>query len=227
MTKEIVKDIIQWDVVSWKKALDFWDQNIDWDSVNTGLELGGREGGLSLWLGLKGVDTICSDLKDVKNTANALHLKHSITSKIQYQDIDATNIPYENHFDVIVFKSIIGGIGSNDNYENQKKVFDEIYKALKPGGKLLFAENLIGSRIHQKVRKRFVNWGNSWRYPSIDEMNELMKDFSSIEMKTNGVLATFGRNEKQRNFLSSIDNSILNRICPSSWKYISYGIAVK
>lgn len=227
MKAEIIKDVIQWDVKSWSKALDYWEKNIDWNSVETALELGGREGGLSLWLGSKGIHTICSDLKNVKETAEPLHIKHKVTSFISYEDIDATNIPYENHFDVIVFKSIIGGIGSNDNYEIQQKVFKEIYKALKPGGKLLFAENLIASSFHQKLRKKFVNWGSSWRYLSVLEMNELMQDFTSVDLKTTGFLGTFGRNEKQRNILSTIDNVVFNKACPKKWKYIAYGIATK
>lgn len=227
MTKELTKDIIQWDVKSWSEALLYWDQNIDWDKIKNGLELGGREGGLSLWLALKGKETICSDLNGVKNTAEPLHLAHNVSSFIKYQDIDATNIPYENHFDIIVFKSIIGGIGRNNNFEIQQKVFKEIHKALKPGGKLLFAENLIASPFHQQLRKKYVKWGNSWRYLSIEEMKELLKDFSTFDLKTTGVASTFGRNENQRNFLSSIDQIVLNKVCPESWKYISYGIAEK
>lgn len=227
MTKKLTKDIIQWDVKSWSKALSYWDSNIEWDKVQNALELGGREGGLSLWLALKGKTTVCSDLKDVKNTAEHLHLRHNISSLIKYQDIDATNIPYENNFDVIVFKSIIGGIGRNDNYEIQQKVFKEIYKALKPGGKLLFAENLIASSFHQRMRKRFVNWGSTWRYVSIKEMEEFLKDFSSYKINTTGILGTFGRNERQQNLLSTIDELILNKVCPNNWKYISYGVAEK
>jgi SAM-dependent methyltransferase len=143
MTEEFKKDIIQWDIKSWSKALGYWDNNIDWSKVNNGLELGGRQGGLSLWLALKGKQTICSDLKDVKSTAEKLHLKYNVSSLVQYQDIDATNIPYENHFDIVVFKSIIGGVGSNDNYKIQQKVFNQIYKALKPGGKLFLLKTLL------------------------------------------------------------------------------------
>ncbi len=227
MTKELTKDIIQWDIKAWSKALSYWDSKIEWEKINSGLELGGSKGGLSLWLALKSKPTICSDLKDVKDTAEPLHLRYNVSSLIQYQDIDATDIPYENQFDIIVFKSIIGGIGRNDNFEIQKKVFKEIHKALKPGGKLLFAENLIASPLHQLFRKRFVNWGSSWRYVSVNEIKELLSDFSSCEIKTTGVLGTFGRNEGQRNFLSSIDELILNRVCPDNWKYISYGIAEK
>ena len=114
MTKELQKDIIQWDIRSWSKALTFWEDHVDWENVENGLELGGHEGGLSLWLALKEKTIVCSDLKDVKSTAEKLHLKHGVSSFITYQDIDATNIPYENHFDIIVFKSIIGGIGRDN-----------------------------------------------------------------------------------------------------------------
>ncbi len=227
MAKEIIKDIIQWDIKSWSRALEYWESNIDWSKIQNGLELGGREGGLSLWLALKGKTMVCSDLTDVKQTAEKLHVKHNLSALITYQDIDATDIPYENHFDIIVFKSIIGGIGRDGNHENQKKAFREIFKALKPGGQLLFAENLIASPFHQRLRKRFVNWGSSWRYVSMEEMNEFLKDFSSYEIKATGVLGSFGRSESQRNFLSTIDQALLNKVCPDSWKYISYGIAVK
>ena len=227
MTEELKKDIIQWDIKSWSKALEYWENNIDWSRIQNGLELGGRQGGLSLWLALKGKEVVCSDLHDVKSTAEKLHLKYHVTSLVAYQDIDATNIPYENHFDIIVFKSIIGGIGSNDNYKIQQKVFNQIYKALKPGGKLLFAENLIASPLHQRLRKKFVNWGSTWRYVSIKEIKECLKDFSSYDIQSTGILGTLERNESQRNFLSNIDSIILNKICPSNWKYIAYGIATK
>jgi hypothetical protein len=51
--------------------------------------------------------------------------------------------------------------------------------------------------------------------------------FKKYSIKTTGVIATFGRNELQRNFLAFIDKFILNYICLDSWKYISFGIAEK
>jgi SAM-dependent methyltransferase len=227
MTKELTKDIIQWDVKSWSKALSYWDSKVEWNKIQHSLELGGREGGLSLWLALKGKSVVCSDLKDVQKTAEQLHKRHQVSTWITYQDIDATNIPYEEYFDLIVFKSIIGGIGRNDNYKNQHKVFKEIYKALKPGGKLLFAENLAASAVHRRLRKRFVQWGSSWRYVSLDEMKEFLSDFSYYDIKATGLLGTFGRTERQRNVLSAVDDLVLNKICPDRWKYICYGIAEK
>jgi len=40
--KKITKDILQWDVKSWSKALDYWDNYIEWDKMKIGIELGGR-----------------------------------------------------------------------------------------------------------------------------------------------------------------------------------------
>lgn len=227
MTDKIKNDIIQWDIKSWNRALQYWERNIEWNKINNALELGGRKGGLSLWLALKNKQVICSDLKDVKATAGDLHKRYKVSELIQYRDIDATDIPYENFFDIVVFKSIIGGIGRGNNIEIQQKVFREIYKALKTGGKLLFAENLIASPLHQQLRKKFLNWGGSWRYVSINEMREFLKEFSTISMQTTGVLGTFGRTEGQRSILATVDNVIMNRLCPDSCKYIVYGIATK
>ena len=165
MSDQLLKDVIQWDVKSWSKAVKYWEKNVDWSTVQHGLELGGREGGLSLWMALKGVKVVCSDLKEVETTAKPLHDTYAVLDLVSYEDIDASAIPYENHFDVIVFKSIIGGIGRNDNFELQKKVFSEIHKALKPGGKLLFAENLTASSIHKKNAKTGCKLGQFLALP--------------------------------------------------------------
>ncbi len=227
MNKELTKDIIQWDTASWSKALNFWEKHVDWGQVQTGLEIGGREGGLALWLALKGIHTVCSDLQDTEATAKSLHTRHKVTKLITYQDIDATNIPYENHFDVIAFKSIIGGIGRNSNIEMQRKAFEQMHKALKPGGTLLFAENLIASPVHQRLRSKFVNWGESWRYVSIDEMHAFLKIFSSHKIESTGFLGALGRSEGQRQMLAKADKLIFNRVVPKNWNYISFGVAVK
>jgi SAM-dependent methyltransferase len=227
MPSQITKDILQWDVKSWSKVLNYWDTEINWNSVQNGLELGAREGGLSLWLALKGKMTTCSDIENIENTASNLHTKYNLSSLIKYQNIDATDIPYEDFFDIIVFKSIIGGIGRTGNSEKQQIVFDQIYKALKPGGKLLFAENIIASPMHQCLRKRFTDWNDYWQYLSVNQINQFLEAFSSVQIKTNGFLGTFGRNESQRSMLATVDNIFFNKICPPNWKYIAFGIAEK
>lgn len=227
MDKALVKDIIQWDIDTWGEVISFWEKEVDFSKKGNALELGGHQGGLSLWLALKGFNVVCSDLINVKQTAQPLHQKHKVSHLIEYQDIDATHIPYKNHFDVIVFKSILGGIGRQNNIGAQQQTFDEIYKALKPGGVLLFAENLVASGFHRLMRRSFVKWGDSWRYVSIHEMEIFLKDFNKTHYQTTGFLAAFGRTEKQRSILAKLDKLVMNPISPKKWNYMIYGIAKK
>jgi SAM-dependent methyltransferase len=226
MDKQLMRDIVQWDIQSWSKAILFWDKKIDWSSVNTCLELGAREGGLSLWLALKNKQVICSDIV-ISKEAEQLHLKYKVADKIEYETIDAAGIPYEDYFDVIVFKSVLGGIGKNNNYRLQEQAVNEMYKALKPGGKLLFAENLRLSVLHDVIRKIFRQWGSKWRYVSLQEINTLMKKFSTVDIATTGFLSVFGKNEPQREILAAVDEQLFNKLVPQRWHCIAYGIAEK
>jgi SAM-dependent methyltransferase len=226
--KYIQKDIIEWDYVNWSEAIAFWHRK---SSIHRGeskaLELGARNGGLSLWLASLGCDVICSDINGPSEIARKLHRKYKLDSKITYTEMDATAIPYENTFDIIIFKSVLGGIGRNNQMELQIKTFNQIYKALKPGGELFFAENLIASPIHQFFRRRFVRWGSEWRYVSRKEIMDWTSNYSEIKLKSVGFLGAFGRNEWQRDLLGTLDRIFFNYTIPDSWKYIIIGVARK
>lgn len=224
---KFIKDILGWDILSWQAALTFWEKSVPWKDVKLALELGANKGGLSLWLARKNIQVVCSDINSPQEIAQALHLKYKVEKNISYEKINALSIPYQNYFDLIVFKSILGGIGRNNQFEHQKQCIRQIHQALKPGGLFLFAENLTASTLHRFARKNFVSWGKDWRYVSLKEIPELMQNFSDYEIKTTGFLAAFGRSEKQRMLLAKIDNLAFNKIIPCSWQYIVYGIAIK
>jgi 2-polyprenyl-3-methyl-5-hydroxy-6-metoxy-1,4-benzoquinol methylase len=96
---ELIKDIIEWDIVNWSKAIDYWESHIILEDKNYKcLELGGRRGGLSLWLALKNNHVICSDLYNPKDSATDLHNKYQVNSRINYEAIDATQIHYKIKF---------------------------------------------------------------------------------------------------------------------------------
>ena len=220
-------DVMQWDIVNWSVTLPFWEAQVDWAHARRALELGGREGGLSLWLAHRGVDVVCSDLENVATTAAPSHRKFGVEDHVTYEDIDATQIPYENEFDLIVFKSILGGIGRGGNNAAQQAVIDQAFKALKPGGTLLFAENLIASPAHRFLRRRFVKWGDYWHYVSMPGMKNFLQAYTGVQVRTTGVLGTFGRSEGQRRVLGKVDQALLNRVVPAEWRYIAYGVARK
>ncbi|GLI52417.1 hypothetical protein [Thermodesulfovibrio yellowstonii] len=120
----------------------------------------------------------------------------------------------------------MGAISRDNKDENKKLFIYQIYKALRKGGFLVFAENLEGSIFHMLGRKYFVKWGKSWNYLKYDEIHELFKCFSEFHFKTYGFLGAFGRNEKQREILGILDRFIV-KLTLSKWHYIIFGVAKK
>lgn len=220
------KDFIIWDTINWSKAIKFWENNTAVEGKSYAcLELGSNQGGLSLWLSQKGNQVICSDLESPAELASAYHGMFGVDN-ITYEAIDATNIAFHNHFDIIIFKSMLGGASRGGNDENKKIVLQSIHNALKPGGKLLFAENLEASGIHRFLRKLFIKWGKDWNYLRYKEVDELFSLFSDVKYKSAGFFGTFGRSESHRRFLGRID-SMTAFLIPKSSRYILIGIAEK
>jgi SAM-dependent methyltransferase len=223
-TDELLK-YVEWDVRNWGVALDFWlahsGKRLSECKV---LEIGTNTGRLSLWLASKGAKVVCSDVNRVRREAVELHEASDLAHLIEHQTIDATSIPYTEEFDIVVFKSVIGAI---DTKEAQAKAVGEMHKALKKDGELFFAENLVASPMHMFFRRKMISWGETWRYVTIEEMNEFLAPFSEKKLRTIGFAGTFGRSEAQRNLLALGDRLIFERIVPESWKYIIAGVARK
>ncbi|HBK70690.1 MAG TPA: class I SAM-dependent methyltransferase [Flavobacteriaceae bacterium] len=227
MSKLDIKDVIGWDVINWSKALKYWENKVDLKNKEYNcLELGARSGGLSLWLACQGNNVICSDLYSPKETAKQIHNKYSISHRITYSSLNATEINCKNEYDIVAFKSILGGINNSDNENLKEKVVSEIYQSLKPSGKLLFIENLEATGFHRFMRNRFVKWSGGWNYLKFSEIEPLFKDFKKVNYYTVGFFGTFGRNEIQREYLGKIDN-ILGIIIPKKYRYVVFGIAEK
>jgi SAM-dependent methyltransferase len=151
------------------------------------LDLGARDGGLSLYLAEKGMRVVCSDLQGPTPAARTLHERYGVGDLVEYRTVNAADMPFgDGRFDVVVFKSILGGIGTSLNYAAIQAAMGEICRVLKPGGLLLFAENQRGSRFHQRARSLFVPWGNTWYYVASQELVELLSVFGSCEIRTYG-----------------------------------------
>ncbi|MEX1241544.1 MAG: class I SAM-dependent methyltransferase [Cyclobacteriaceae bacterium] len=223
-----IADCVEWDIVNWSKALTFWERKFNLqDKGFECLELGSRSGGLSLWMAEKGNNVICSDLENPEAQARKLHQRYSMRGRIEYEALDATNIPYENRFDLIMFKSILGGVSRDGKSHLNKVVIDQIYKALKVGGKLLFAENLEASKFHRFLRRKLVRWGSSWNYLKIADVSELFEKFTDVDYEATGFLGSFGINESQRKILGRLDTVLFDRIVTDDMKYILFGVATK
>lgn len=218
-------DIVGWDVRTWAKAVDYWRTELP-DSAGPlrCLEIGAGPGGPSLWLALAGHEVICSNFQNTREQASPLHERFGIDS-IAYEDIDANNIPYENEFDLVVFKSVLGGAAATA--EAQAGVIRQIHAALKPGGTLLYAENLRGTWVHRLARAIAYRLRRaSWRFVSPQELRGMLAVFDRHEFRATGFLSLFGVTESQRAALAAVDDAVFARV-PATWCYVGFGKAIK
>lgn len=235
MNKELLKDIIEWDIINWSKALKYWQPFVDKVKEKKDakvLTLAERKGGLALWLGSQGVKNICSDYGAPYPIAHELHEKHGVKDLIEYADISIFEIPYpDNTFDLICCKSVIGGLKFDYNdtstrtLDNQKKALDEILRVLKPGGVFLGAENMEGSWFHKMIRNS-KGKQHGWRYLKPDELPYLFEGYSNVNLKYYGLAGTLWPVNAINNIAGAFD-SVLSPIMPKSSKYISFIVATK
>jgi len=223
-----VSDIVEWDALNWAKALGFWNRYLPQSLAGMrALEVGARHGGLSLYLATRGCNVTCTDLYGPTDIGRERHRAYGVADRLTYGSLDVTHIPFADaSFDIVVFKSLLGEVGWNGNPRRQQEAIDEMHRVLKPGGWLLVAENIRGSRLHMFLRRKFVPWGNQWRYVSIDEMRGFISRFSSYRYVTYGFWGTFGRSERQRRLLHLLD-VVTNPLLPETSRYILFGCAVK
>jgi SAM-dependent methyltransferase len=222
-------DVIGWDVRNWSRALELWSVALSSQGKNVHcLELGcGRNSSLALWLAALGNRVVCSDRDGVPEEIRAAHARYSLAHRVSYATVDARAIPYRSEFDVVIFKSILGGIVARDDLSVAADVLAGIHAALKPGGLLLFAENLYATPVHEFTRARFGAGKDGWRYFGLEEIRSLLSGFANVRIDTWGFLGCFGRSEGQRRLLASLDDLVAEKLVPASWHYIAAVVAEK
>jgi SAM-dependent methyltransferase len=227
LAPSLVADVIGWDIQNWSRALSFWNTRLP-ALGHYALELGcGHNSSLSLWLALRGFRVVCSDSGGVSEEIRLAHARHGVANSIDYADIDSRAIPYRSVFDAVMFKSMLGGIAGASDLEVVRGAVRQMHAALKPGGALLFAENLYATPIHQFARSRFGAGKLNWRYFTLAEVEGLLSDFAKVEIVTFGFLGCFGRSEPQRHMLGRLDTAIVDRLVPRSRRYIAGVCATK
>jgi ubiquinone/menaquinone biosynthesis C-methylase UbiE len=224
-------DFIRWDVPTWSQAIVFWDAYLARRARRPderGLEIGGLRGGLSLYMASRhGIAMVCSDARDSRSVAQAHHAQFRVRAPISYEIVNALDIKFpEASFDYVLFKSVLGEIASQDKPHVKRDVIRELYRVLKPGGALLFAENMQGSPLHRLLRSRLRKWGSTWGYTSIAEMQELLKPFHRVDYETAGFLSAMVPESSLKRVAFQIDRAA-RAFVPERHRYVIYGIAEK
>lgn len=223
---ELTQKVIEWDIYNWSRAVSFWEDHIADRKFTRGLELGSRRGGLSLYFAKNGVPMITSDISDPSSIAGPIHKEEGVSDLINYMEFGALDIPSDQKFDLIVFKSILGAVCSNGKTENLAPALSRMYDALLPGGVLVFAENLYASPFHNFLRKKFISWSSHWNYLHLSDIIDSLEQFDKVEYQTYGFFACFGRNENQKRILGKLDRFI-EKIIPGKNRYILSVVAFK
>jgi len=220
-------DVLGWDVRTWAPALHIWDRALTdlGGAPLRALEVGAGPGGPSVWLAMKGHRVLCTNLAATESMARPLAERFGVVDRIEFRDVDLLEgLPHREEFDVVVFKSVLGGLG--DDPANARAVIEDLRLALRPGGLLLFAENIRGCWLHRLARRAAMRArGTSWRYPTLRELREILGGFAEVELHTRGVLAVLGVRESQREALARIDEAVLDRVVPPALRYMAFGVA--
>jgi len=226
---DLLVDVLGWDVVTWSRALAWWQQHTTVDLTRSrALEIGaGESGGLSLWLALQGCDVLCTTPGNVSERVRARHRRYGVGHRIRYASLDALDLTDEQAFDVIAFKSVLGGIGTGGKVERQHQTMTRLHGALACGGNLLFAENLAGTRAHAALRSRFGAGKDLWQYPTLREMDRLLAPFSVVHATTAGFAGAWGMNDTQRRLSGAVDAFLCRWLVPASWQYVMLGVAIR
>lgn len=223
-SREKLKLYLQWDELAWGKCLGLFKKIVTEKGISSGLEIAANKGGISLFFASElGINMLCTDLDNPEERFNTVY-KNLSTSNIKFAAINGLDMKLaDNSIEMLVFKSFLGGMRT---FENQQKAMNEIYRVLKPGGVLLFAENLGGSKLHRFFRRMLVPWGTSWRYITIGELEELIAPFGEKQIETFGFFSAFGKINFLKKLFYMFDQST-NSVLPNSMKYICYGYAIK
>jgi SAM-dependent methyltransferase len=158
--------------------------------------------------------------------ARPQHEAFGLEGRIVWEAANALALPYPDaSFDFVIFKSLLGQIGTTDKLNNKRLMLAEVLRVLKPGGVVLFAENMVASPVHVLARSAFRGWGKKWGYTTVPEMRELFTAFAELHYETTGFLVAFAP-ARLKPVVREIDRR-LDSFLPENSRYVIYGSAVR
>ena len=179
---------IGWKVASWTRALNEAFRHLPADlNGKTLAELGVGPAGLTLFLGALGCRVLCLDRRlDFSKESRELHRRHGVTCEHVLTDARRLTLPARS-LDVVVMKSVLGGIHSEFGREGALACVASVRETLKPGGTLVALEQLKGDPLTRALR-RVKYPTRRWHYFEVAEFTpgspaSLVEGFARVETR--------------------------------------------
>ncbi len=145
------------------------------------LDAGCGQGGSSIWLAenfnvqVTGITLVPHQVKIATKEARKINRKNNV----QFYEADYT----KTHFDDESF-SVIWACESLCHAEQKKDFYNEAYRLLKPGGRLISAEYIRSERpLTNQGEKLLHDWLNGWSIKDIDTYDEHKRNASDCGFK--------------------------------------------
>jgi SAM-dependent methyltransferase len=201
----------------------------------TVLEVGANKGGLSLFFSWLGCKVICSDVT-AAYLAKAQDLHRQWDRCCSYLAADLRILPVRSEsIDIVIMKSVLGGIYACAGRETASASLKEIYRVLRKGGCCILLEQLAGDPVSRWVRGR-TSPGYEWHYFKSEEFlkpdaNLLAKEFQTVSIKcltlSSYVLEHLFSSDTLLVRASLMFDRLVEKVIHDDWKHLISVIAMK
>lgn len=223
--RHLIEDCSGWNRKLWADAVEFALERISNKFQGlSALEIGAGEfSSLAPIFKSHNVDIICSyygaDNRERIRSGNLRRVqkKHAI-GDIPLSNQDAFDL--KGKYDLIILKSVLGGLARGEDYQRIKDIIDGILSHLNEGGLLISIDNQ-SNPFANCFRKKFGAGKNLWTYLDRDRFSTLVQDRIVFQKGFGYVnFAHFnirGYNlEYVNNFLYYVDKVIIRIFCPKA-----------
>ena len=233
---DFIRAIFDWKVLSWHRVFEEILLTLEGDlKGKTVLEVGANKGGLSLFFSLLGCKVICSDVTAVYLT-NAKQLHSSFGRHGSYLAADLCSLPVQSEsLDVVVMKSVLGGIYANAGRSMAVAGLREIHRVLRKGGYCILLEQLVADPVSRWVRGQ-MSPGYGWHCFKCEEFFKTAASLLPSEFQTVSIRCHTLFSYVLEHVLSSSNplvrlslgvDRLVERFVHDDWKHLIGVVAVK
>ena len=180
--RALIEDCCGWNRKTWADAVEFAVATLPVDlSGYSVLEIGASDRStLAPLFVAKGADVVCSYYRKPKDliengSLRRICSKYGLASP-PVQEMDITDL--QGNYDVVVMKSVLGGVCRSGDYKQIRSMIQKISKSLSIRGLLLTIDNGY-IEMFERLRTALGTGGNTWTYIQRDNFAESLAGFDT------------------------------------------------